>query len=503
MSKALDKYATSKEDLKQLTSDEVKWMLSAFHHFSVAHLKTGNQDKAHEYLSEIEHIFQQLGIKDTIDVALNDYHLSSILISQERFVEAEKYLNEVTRICKLFANDHQAKSLTVQSWYLLAQVENQFSQDKALELYSAILKNIGDVDESALSALLPNVYKDMGKIYRSRDDIDNMIKFWENGLHAAIKYFGENSTLAFTFLCDIVDNLAIRDQYELAERYAENRVKMALKVFPNPHENVAISYSLLGNIYFANEKCPQAINAYNQAFKVFERLPRDYSHILYDVYFSMATAQHALDNHQEASDFLDKADQALIKVNGEPNLSVAAVYCRWANDLNQFEMLAASKKYYQKALDLYKTLDPSNKVMIFSIYSGLGQIAFELEDWDQALELWKEAEKYLDPTDHPSVQMAYMTLDSIYSNLDNDEESEKCVQKILQSLETTGDTSHIFDAYYESGEYYEKEKKLEEALPCYEVAARVYEKDANKDPAKAQNLAAKISQIKKKMQKTK
>ena len=496
MSKALDRYAINKEKLTQMTSDEVKLISSALHHLSLAHIQAGNQDKAYEYLSETDHIFQQLGIKDTIDAALNDYHLSSILISQERFLEAEKYLDEVNRICQLLSEDPEAKSLRVQSWYLLAQVEGQSSQDKALELYNAILENISDVKELALPSLLPSVHREMGEIYQSRGEIDKMIKSWENGLQTAIKYFGEDSMIAFNF----AENLAFEYRDARGEPYAEDYAKMTLKIYPYLDEKVAESYANLGDIYHSNGKYSQAVNSYNEAFKIYEKLPEDYSDILYNLYFDMTTAQASLDDHQQASHFLSKADQTLIKVYHKPNLNVAAVYCGWASDLNSFGMSIASREYYQRAIELYKTLDPSMKGRVFSIYSKLGQIAYAEGNWNEALEIWKEAEEYLDQTDARSVQMVYFVLESIYSNLGNHEESAKCLQKVMRSCEDTGNTSYIFSVYYETGEYFEKMLNWKEALECYEAATRVYEKEARKDPETTQNLLVKISQIKERLE---
>ena len=501
MGKILDEYALHKEDLGQLTSDEVKWILSGLSDLSRAHLhnKSGH-NQAYDCLSERDYIFRKLGIKDNIDVALNSYGMASILIEQKRFEEAKKYLNEVGRICKLLNEDPQTKSLKVQRWYLLAQIESQFSQDKALELYNSVLENIGDVSKSALPAILLSVHKEMAEIYRARGDTDNMIKSWEDALQAVMESFKGNSTIDMNFLGDIVDKNVF------AEPSTENSIKMVLKSFPDPLEKVGIICCLVGNIFFDNRKYAQAVNAYEEAFKIFDSLPKDYSSLLYDVYFSMAKAQ-GYSKDSQAGYFLKKAEGAIANV--EQNLNVAAVYCRWAkicsSELDPFR----TEDYYTKALELYKTLDPSNKAKIFSIYEGWGEIieglywGLPMEEeigWESAVEVWKEAEKYLDPTDHRTVQKLYINLEFLYYNLGDREEGEKCLQKILQSCEATGDTSYAFACYYQTGESNEKQGNLREALVCYETAARVYEKDANKDVGKAQNFAAKISQIKEKLQ---
>ncbi len=119
---------------------------------------------------------------------------------------------------------------------------------------------------------------------------------------------------------------------------------------------------------------------------------------------------------------------------------------------------------------------------------------------EAAVEIWKGAEEYLDRTDHLAVQKVYINLEFLHWDLGNRKESEECVQKILQSCEATGDTSFAFSRYYNTGDHHEKKGELKVVLPCYEVAARIYEKDARKDPTRAKNLAEKIAQIKEKLE---
>ena len=500
LSQAFEKYVACKEDARLLDRDERMWLEWGLYELSFAHKEAGNLDKAYKYLSDMNAISKKIGRKENISLALNYYEMTSILITQGNWIKAENCANEVSRICKLLGDDPDVKSLIIKNYHHLAQIEvAQKNQDKALELYNLILEKIDDVLEPARPYLLTKVYKEMGSIYSSRNDIDRTINSWERGLEVAIKHFGEDSAKVINFLRDLVEFLIEQKQFVRAEPYAQKSLQMTLEIFSNRSEKTALAYYFLGKIFFAKKDFPKALDSYNNAIEILAELPEDFSNLSPDAYFSMATTHHALGNHQKTSDFLAKASQALIKIYSKNDLNVADVFCKWAQELNALKILTESQEFFGKAIDIYKTLDASYKSQISSIYLALGEIASGKEDWNKALELFKESEKYLDPADSHNMKRVSEVLGSIRSRLSPHGEKKEHFPRQMQSFELAGDISPIVLNYWNTGEFYEKQDRLKEALEAYQMAAQIYERDPMKEESNAEVIFAKISQIKEKI----
>lgn len=430
LNKALEKYITQKHDLNLLTPDEMKSIFKHLHFLSTAHKNAGNLQKAFEYLLEKDEIFQRAGIKDTYDVALNYSEMASILMSKGKFKEGEKYLNEVDRICQLLGDEDKAvKSMMIVNLHALARVEGTRDKDKALKLFKSILKKIDGVEESVQPELLVHVYKDLGHLYRLRNEVENTIKSWEKAAKAATKHFGEESALTNSILSDLLKFLIREKEYTRAEPYAQKNLQGVLKKFPKDSVNAALAYYLLAKVFYKKQAFTKALDLYSKAAEIFENQPEDASDMLYTLYFAMAGSHGSLGNKQKASEFLAKANQSLIKANGKADLNIAILYLDWAEELLSFRMTAEAEEYYLKALELYQNFEPSNRDRILFIYLKLSDMAYTEANWRKALEFYTQSLKYIERSDPRTARMVCRFLSSIHSKLGDNEKAAILLHK--------------------------------------------------------------------------
>jgi len=79
-------------------------------------------------------------------------------------------------------------------------------------------------------------------------------------------------------------------------------------------------------------------------------------------------------------------------------------------------------------------------------------------------------------------------LSSAYLYLNNYEECERHVQKILESYKATGDSEFVGDAYNNLGIIREQTGKMKEAVEAYKKAEEYEEKKGEKDFWKLQTF---------------
>jgi len=497
----MNRYVACK-DLRLLNSDDIQWVSSILSHLMVAHRDQGDREKAYRYMTELEDLQNRLGIKDTYDVANCHFMLGCEYLDRQDFTKANEYSESTDRICKLLGNDEPGKSLKIQNWNLQAAVYWRMNQEeRALEMYYAILANTHEVVEPALPGLLVSVYQDMKDIYIGRNDIGKTIEYAKKYIDALIQYYGEDSNEVFNVYCHF-SNLLI-DQNNMSEAlvYSKKSLQVGIQVYSKKSINVAWVHSTIGNIYKLMNEYTKALDQYDKAIKISEKLPEDYSEFQSEVYSLAAGAHQSLGNHKESNIFFDKANDLKIKANQDNDVGVAESHIKQARELREQGTWRDSQACLRKALDIYENLEPLDYSKIADLYGLMGQLSYGEEEWERALEFFKESEKHLDKFHaKPSrVQYTYIYMITAYRGLENYDESLKYCQKIIQSAEVTGETRYLGTAYYDSGRVYEVKGMFKAALEAYQTAEKYEGQQFGKDHAETKACMEKVLEMQKKV----
>ena len=491
MAYILAKYAAQKEDLSVFTQEELVWVSDALYFLSLAYNKANNYEKAYKYLQLENELLQKMGIKDTKEIAQNHFG-SAICLQKGNPTEAEHHFKETIRICGLLEADKDTKDILLRSYCYLATIYMKTDKEKALEYHHLALEKVNEAKELGVEKLMMHIYEEMTQIYNSRNDLTKAADTCKKGLDFVIKNFGDKSREALNFSSDLAALYAKQGQYARAEQYAEESLKRATSLYQKNSPEVANAHSLLGGIHNGNEDFIAALESYDKAAKIYEKLKSD---DLKNVHFHLAMIYHSLSDYEEAWRFLSKASSAYLKSQAEPSLDLAIIHYKLAKKLKEHKRESESRAHFEKALEMLKTVEPSQTTIISDIYGSMASMAYAQQDWNRALELFQESERYLDKNDSFTRRAFNTFLGSIYRNLKNYDESFKCLQEAIKSAQETGEISFVVSAYCELGQFYEEQGKWNEALEAYMNAKRYDEQD----PLHTQTIHVKISNVKDKI----
>jgi len=493
----MERFASCK-DITLLGSHEIEWIFSVLSNLEAAHRNQGNSNKAFRYLTEVENLYDKLGIKDTFEVAHCHYLLASTYLDRQDYPKAKEYLDNIDRICKLLGNNKEAKSLMVQNWTTLGNLYLRINEEeKALEHFNAALAKTHHVFKEQLPGILATIYQDMRYIYASRNDIEKAIEYMTKSLTPSIQCYGEKSQHVFLLYNELAVSLLNQGKWPEALLYGKKCLQVAVKIFPKKSPEVAWIHSLLGHIYKAKKDYTKALEFYEKAIKLYEKLPGDYSEALSQIYAQASATHQSLNNGEEAYNYFKKYNELLIKANQDNEVGLAETYIKQASELkdqgNNKEALLA----LEKALDIYKNLEPLNHSKIADLYGLMGQISFAEEDWSRALEYFEGSEKHMYEFQvHPSrLQAIYACLITTNQHLKNYEESIEYCSKIIELCEATGETMYLMIAYNEIGRIFEERGVLKDALEAYEKVVVYEEKFLGKDHPDTQTTAKKILEL--------
>jgi len=493
----MERFASCK-DITLLGSHEIEWIFSVLSSLEAAHRNEGNSNKAFRYLTEVENLYNKLGIKDTFEVAHCHYLLASTYLDRQDYPKAKEYLDNIDRICKLLGNNKEAKSLMVQNWTTLGNLYLRINEeDKAMEHFNAALARTHDVYKEQLPGILATIYQDMRYIYASRNDVEKAIEYMTKGLAPSIQCYGEKSQHVFLLYNELAVSLLNQGKLPEALLYGKKCLQVADKLFPKKCPEIAWIYSLLGHIYKASKDYTKALDFYEKAIKIYEKLPGDYSEVLSQIYAQSSAIYQSLNNGEEAYNYFKKYNELLIKANEDNEMGLAETYIKQASELKDQGDNVESLTCLEKALEIYKNLEPLNHSKIADLYGLMGQISFAEEDWSRALESFRESETHLYKFKvHPfRLQAIYASLISTNKHLKDYEESIEYCGKIIELCEATGETKYLMIAYNEIGRIFEERGVLKDALEAYEKVIIYEEKFLGKDHPDTQITAKKISEL--------
>jgi len=478
----LERYSTS-QDLKTFDSDEIHWITSLLQHFATTFQAQGDFNKAYSYIKEAEEVIKKVNIDDTFFVANNHYIKASLCLNlNDSTTDVKHHFNEVDRICHLLGDDPEAKSLRVKNLLTRGEFHKRRNElDQALEFFNEILENTHQVIDAVLPDLLIPAYREIARIYASNTDIDKAIHFATKGLAVAIQRYGENSKPAFLFHCDLAEFLYQNQRYQEAEQYINKSLLIGLQVYPSDHRIIGWCYGLLGHILLANGGFANALEAYKKSIKIYELSPQEHSLALSEVYYQSAMINNVLDYSQEASLLFDKSAQMLAM---SENPDIVEIYMQRAGELQQHARLKEYEIYLQGALEACQKFNLQDKTVPANINFSLGELAFEKQDWKNALDFFKESEKLFREcsTDPRSLYVLYSYLGTSYVIAKDYDEGLRYLQKTIDACQANGDIGYLQQVYYYLGKIYHMRGMTEKGEEADEKFRNFYKNSNKEDP---------------------
>jgi len=484
----MNKYATCK-DLKLLEPAEVEWISNLFCDLMEAYWENGDHEKALKYLKEADDFQNKVGIKDTYDNAYCHFMGANIYSKRQDYVKAKEYLEDVERICKLLDENNQVsleekketRNLRVQSWQALGAVYYSTNQEeKTFELYDAVLANIQDVEANGAASLLSVIYSHMRSIYGKRGDMEKYNEYRKKELDLAIKFYGENSKEVLSIHRNLANTLNNTGKFTEALSHGTKALQIAIQIHSENSRTAAWSYSLLGNIYKSTKDYTKALENYEKAIEVIEKLPEDQGNAQFkNEFYSRAAETHQLlGNTQEANKYLSKTNQ---QPTNSSDLFVAQGLVKQGI---QYQMQRAYKEahnLYRKALDIYEKGEPLDYAEIGKLYGLMGHTLYHQKEWSQAVEMWKEYEKYLLKINQVPPHHVYLLMANAYTVLEKYDDCFEYNSKFISAAESAGDNLNLGRAYFTKGGIFNHRRMYKEALEAFQKAEKLNEQQLGKE----------------------
>lgn len=199
-----------------------------------------------------------------------DFRTGIVLHRREKFAEAIKILDQLAQ--KLDSTLLKARTLA----YLTEACADSGRSDQALkygsqceEICQSLLKQSKDTSEQEqINHVLALGYNNLGYTYRALGDLNRVIEYYEEVLKIHSK-----TRLASNFIARLRNNLAyvyfLQGDMEkaLSLNKAAERIRLSLDI---PYE-LGLNYNVQGMLYVAMDRHDEAIRAFKEAIRQFDR----------------------------------------------------------------------------------------------------------------------------------------------------------------------------------------------------------------------------------------
>lgn len=263
-------------------------------------------------------------------------------------------------------------------------------------------------------------------------DYDKALGYFELAQRAAISQYGDTSKeLAICY-----NNKGIvyknRNEFPKAIEYYQKAFSIRQRILPADHPDIANSYNNIGDIFHFQNKCEQALDYFIKALKINtdhlgyfnDNVATNYNNIG-GVYNTMRDYDNAINNYKKALDIR-------LKLYGNMNAKVANIY----NNIGLSYMLKSDSvnaiTYFNKALDISRVVLGDFHPQTANVYNNIGLFYFNQSNYNEALVYFQKA-----------------ISDSIATIFKNDIEK-------ADRLNSIGATLHYLQRYDEALVYYQK-----------------------------------------------
>lgn len=447
--------------------------------------------EALELYSEALAIASDSGIFDTIELAYIKQGIGAIYLSQGNVGEAETFLDSASKTFEATLSSSDSRHPLIQTLCLQAAIYNKQGKfDEAQELLKSVLHKINDLgDKKMARSMLVLAYDGLGSVHYKKNELPEAIEYWKNGLDLAVKEMGDDSIEAKGFYELLAK--AFYDQRKFSEsmEYAEKYLTASMNHYGEDSPLMSASLSLVGELHYKQESYDEAIEMYQRILNLLENSAEKNPNPLIDTYMLMAKTYFYQGEMEEANNYFEKAKDTSLEAFGSPNIKLADCYTVWAEVLRfKSETKADAKSCYNKALEIYKSLNVVDEARIIDIYAYLGEVYYLEDDLEEALKRFKECLDLSLKANKPNrLEEAYSFLGSIYlkkKDYDKAVDNYKKAVEACQDLENSSKKLHFH--YHNLGEVYERKGSVEEASDVYKKALDFDREEFGNDDSKTQ-----------------
>ena len=324
---------------------------------------------------------------------------------------------------------------------------NSFTEKYNRLSLKAKLDSLSLIEENKLSQYYNLLVRDFNSI------LDYAV---ENG------YFKKSFDLLMKFA-----NIAIeKKQFSRAHKFALRTLKIAKS--RNEIESFAVSWQLIGMVFFKNNENKKAIKPFKKALFYYEKSNNKQE--LGKVLLFIGINCRKLNSYKQGLDYLNKALE--IEKSVKNNKQLAVIY----NELGliEFEMGFYQKatKYFIQARKIMESLQDSD---LFPVISNIGNIYYVLKNYKKALKYYFDA---LETNNLGKSNKAYIlnNIGCIYLEEKKFYQANNYLNKSIQYKKELNDNKGLSQTYQNLATVYIEQDRYEEAIKYCQKSIEIKEK---------------------------
>ncbi|CAF1335738.1 unnamed protein product [Adineta ricciae] len=260
---------------------------------------------------------------------------------------------------------------------------------------------------------------------------------------------------------------------------AEHIFLYVLNGTDNEQEKAGI-YHALGLINHNQSKYSEAIELYQKAIEINQRVLPAYHTDLADSYSSIGSSYSRMNEHSQALLYHEKAFEIYQKTLSPDHLDLAVCYINFGEVFHNLSRYSDALFNHQKALKIkLKVLSPDHPE-VASCYSFIGTVYNTMGEYSKALASHKEALEIRLKSlraNHPDLATSYKNIGEVYSNLNAYSEALIYHKKALEiELNILPPYHHSLALSYNNiGSVYDELNDYPNALSNYEKALQIFQ----------------------------
>lgn len=258
-----------------------------------------------------------------LDGALESYQRALQIKEKTAGKKSETYLTTLVNIGALYFEKHnlfKAKNILTES---LAQSEGVLPENHSL---------------------LGVIFSNLASIASYESDFKRSVELHKKAIDIKLNEYGENSYAVAEAYANLGGTYYAWGQLENSEEYNLRSLQIKKEVLEPDHYLIASSYYHLGSIYTLRGSFDRAINMFQDAAEIFERLNTGH-YLLADTYYNIGYTYFKAGEYDQANTFFDKSLAIALKNQGSFSANAVSAYLRKAqiSEMNQRFSLAISQ----------------------------------------------------------------------------------------------------------------------------------------------------------------
>ncbi|MBD3285934.1 CHAT domain-containing protein [candidate division WOR-3 bacterium] len=309
-----------------------------------------------------------------------------------------------------------------------------------------------------------------------QEAIDN----YKEALDGVLRKLGTENTEVAAIYDKLGETYKTTGIYQDALDNYEQGLEIRRKVLGENNSLVAENHMNLGTFYFDLGDYNMALDHFSKAQDIKARLLGVNHPDVGWVYNLMGCVYLELKDSTSSRTYLDKA----IATMGETNPNSASVYNNLGMNYKTFNQSQKADESFRQALNIYKTVlgkvPSSRSNILIMLYTYIGHVHFELEEYQQALAGYQKAmvlQVGLTGTKHLDVAEFYRCIGNVYAESGNHTESLTSYGKALDILiDILGqDNPKVGRVYSAMGSQAMEIGDRERALGYFEKSIKIFE----------------------------